>query len=116
MEKGGGMKSDVNRDPIAGKKQREEISVLTSPHWLGAFVAISVVTSFVPFLIGFMLGLTVANDSVFGTYALVSGGFADFIIRSKFGIVLLVLPKPKIPFIMFWVLLSLYVIVFKPFQ
>lgn len=110
------MKSDVNRNRIEGEKEREEISALSSPHWVGAFVAISVVTSFVPFLIGFMFGLTVANDSVFGSYALVSGGFADFIIRSKFGKVLLVLRKPRIPFIMLWVLLSLYIIVFKPLQ
>lgn len=110
------MKSEVNRERIKGEKQREEISVMTSPHWLGIFVAISIITSFVPFLIGFMLGLTVANDSVFGTYALISGGFADFIIRSRFEKVLLVFRKPRIPFMVLWALLSLYIIVFKPLQ
>jgi hypothetical protein len=59
------MKSDVNRNRIEGEKQREEISVLTSPHWLGVFVAISVVTSFVPFLIGFMLRGAISRLSIF---------------------------------------------------
>lgn len=108
------MRSDITNDRIAGSKNRQETSVLTSPHWLGVFVAIAAVTSFVPFLFGFMLGLSVANDSVFGAYALISGGFADFIVRSKFGKVLLVFRKPRIPFIIFWIFLCLYIIVFNP--
>ena len=110
------MGSDENKNCTEEEKERNEISVLTSPHWFGVFLIISIVTSFVPFLIGFILGYTVSSDSVFGTYTLVSGGFADFIIRSKFMKVLLIFKKPKIPFIAFWIIFSLYIIIFKPFQ
>lgn len=97
-------------------KTRKEISVLKFPQWIGVFLAIAVPTSLVPFFLGFLLGLSVAHDSVFGSYALISGAFADFIIRSKFRRVLVVFRKPKIPFIALWFLLCVYVIFFRPFE
>jgi hypothetical protein len=96
--------------------KREETSVLTSPHWLAIFIAIAVPTSLIPLLIGFVFGLSVAQDFVFGLYALISGAFADFVIRWRFGRVLVVFRKPKIPFIILWVLLCFYVMLFTPFQ
>lgn len=97
-------------------EEKKEVSVLKSPHWLTVFFAIAVPASFVPLIIGFIFGLTVTNDHVFGIYALLSGTFADFIIRSKFKRALMVFQKPRVPFIMLWVLLCLYVIVFTPLQ
>ena len=95
---------------------REEILILTSPHWIAVFMAIAVPTSLVPFLIGFIFGLSVAQDFVFGLYAMVSGVFADFVIRRRYGRVLVVFRKPRIPFIGLWVLLCLYVMLFAPFE
>lgn len=94
----------------------EEISVLTSPHWIAIFLAIAVPTSLVPFFIGFIFGFSVAHDFVFGSYALISGAFADFMIRWRLGRLLVVLRKPRIPFIILWILLCLYVMLFTPFE
>jgi len=98
------------------KKEKQEVWVLTSPQWITTFFAIAVPASLIPFIIGFMAGLSVAHDVVFGFYALLSGVFADFILRSKFNRVLLLLLKPRVPFIIFWLLLSLYVMLFSPLQ
>ena len=100
----------------SAEPSRQEVSVLTAPHWIATFVLIAVPTSLVPFFVGFLAGLSVAQDVVFGLYALVSGAFADFIIRWRFGKVLLVLREPRIPFIVFWALLCLYVMVARPFE
>ena len=98
------------------ENKRQEVSVLTSPHWIAVFLAIAVPTSLVPFLIGFMLGLSVGRDFVFGLYALLSGAFSDYIIRWRFGRVLVVFRRPRIPFIILWILLCLYVMLFAPFE
>ena len=92
----------------------EKISVLTSPRWFAAFFAIAVPASLVPFFVGFLLGFSVASDAVFGTYALISGLFADFVLRWKFKKALMVSRKPGIPFNILWMLLCFYVIVFQP--
>ena len=98
------------------RTSQQEVSVFTSPQWLTIFFAISIPASLVPFLIGFTLGLSVSSDIVFGSYALMSGIFADIIIRRKFGRLLIVLRKPRTPFVILWVLLCLYVMLFKPLQ
>ena len=66
--------------------QKKEILVLTSPQWLSVFVGIAIIVSFIPLFAGYLLGFSVAHDSVFGTYALISGGVAHYIIRLKIGI------------------------------
>ena len=48
--------------------KREETSVLAFPHWLVIFLAIAVPTSLIPFLIGFVFGLSVAQDFVFDNW------------------------------------------------
>ncbi len=102
----------MNRE--APDRTAEQISVLTSPHWIAAFFAIAVPASLVPFFVGFLLGFSVASDTVFGAYALISGLFADFVLRWKFKKALMVSRKPDIPFNILWVLLCLYVIAFQP--
>jgi hypothetical protein len=96
--------------------RRQEVSVLTSPHWIAVFLAIAVPSSLVPFFIGFLCGLSVAHDFVFGFYALISGVFSDCMIRWRFGRVLVAFKSPRIPFIIFWILLCLYVMLFTPFE
>ena len=96
--------------------KNEEKSVLTSPHWIAIFLAIAIPASLVLLLIGFILGLSVAQDFVFGLYALLSGAFADFVIRWRFRRVLVVFSKPRIPFIILWVLLCFYVMLLTPFE
>lgn len=96
--------------------EENEISVFTSPQWIAAFLAIAVPTSLVPFFIGYLLGFSVASDFVFGLYALISGAFSDFLIRWRFSKNLILFRKPKIPFLILWILLCLYVMLFTPFE
>lgn len=96
---------------------RRSIAVVTNPHWGGVFIALAVPISILPFAIGFALGFTVASDVVFGLYALISGLASDAIIRYKLNIDLNILPiGPRLPFILLWVLLCIYVILFRPFE
>jgi hypothetical protein len=95
---------------------REEVSVLLSPHWITIFLAIAVVASLVPFFAGFMFGLSVSHDRVFGVYALISGVLADCLIRWRFRRLLLLFTRPRVPFVVLWIVLCLYVIVFTPLE
>ena len=90
--------------------------VLTAPQWPAVFVALAMILSLVPFIVGFLLGLSVASDVVFGIYALISGIAADMILRWKPGRILLVWRRPRIPFVAFWVALCAYVILIQPFE
>ena len=101
---------------VAAGAHPEDASVLGTPYWLGVFLAIAVPASLVLLVPGFLLGLSVSDDVVFGTYALISGALADFIIRTKFRRVLVVFERPRVPFIAAWALLCLYVAVFSPFE
>ena len=91
-------------------------SVFTEPHWIAIFMAIAIPASLIPFALGFVLGLSVTRDAVFGAYALISGIFADYIIRAKLGRALVLLSNPRIPFVVLWILLCVYVVVFRPFE
>ena len=99
-----------------GKEPLDRVSVLTSPHWLGVFFLIAVPASAVPFIVGFMLGLSVSSDIVFGVYALLSGTFADLLLRWRFRKALMALLTPPIPFMVVWLMLCLYVILFQPLE
>lgn len=103
-------------DGNAGAAERREVLVFSSPHWVAIFFAIAVPASLVPFYIGFLLGLSVAHDVVFGVYALLSGVFADFVIRMGFKRLLVVFRKPRIPFLALWIVLCIYIMVFTPFE
>jgi len=99
----------------ASHAEADLVSVLTEPHWVAAFMALAVVLSFVPFAVGFVMGLSVTNTSVFGAYALISGVLADLLFRRILRKVLVVVRSPNIPFVALWVGLCAYVIVFTPF-
>ncbi len=94
----------------------KDVSVFTAPQWIAVFFIIAVPASLGPFLIGFALGFSVESDIVFGVYALISGVFSDYIIRKVFNRSLLLFIKPRIPFIIVWFLLCLYVILFSPLK
>ncbi|MFQ5662662.1 MAG: hypothetical protein ACE5HL_02385 [Terriglobia bacterium] len=102
--------------PDISEKRRVEISVLRAPHWVPIFVVAAAVISFVPFFVGFLLGLSVSSDIVFGVYALISGVAADVVLRRRFGRTLLVWQRPRIPFVAFWIALCSYVILFSPLE
>lgn len=93
---------------------KKDTFVFTSPQWVTCFFAIAVPASLVPFFIGFILGFSVASDVVFGLYALLSGIFADYIIRIRFKRSLMFFIKPRVPFILVWILLCFYVMLFSP--
>jgi hypothetical protein len=90
------------------------VFVVTSAHWITAFVALAMALSLVPFLVGFALGYSVASDFVFGFYALTSGLAADLILRVKYRKALIVWRDPRIPFVVLWAVLCLYVMAFEP--
>lgn len=100
-----------------GEKLTEcrNIQVLTAPHWVAAFFMMAVPISFLPFFIGFALGFSVADDLVFGLYALLSGLAADAILRFRLRVRLVLWSQPRIDFIVLWVLLCFYVMLVKPF-
>ena len=104
----------MNGEAPANSRTAEEVSVLTSAHWTAAFFCIAVPASFVPLIVGYFLGFSVASDPIFGIYALISGLFADVVLRWKFKKALMVWRKPRIPFNVLWVLLCFYVILFQP--
>ena len=91
-------------------------SVLTSPHWVALFFAIAAVASLAPFFVGFFIGLTVASDVVFGSYAFIGGVASYYFIKWKFRRKLVLLKKPEISFLVLWVVLTMYVIAFRPFE
>lgn len=91
-----------------------KISVVTSPQWFTVFLSIAFIFSFVPMLIGYYLGLTVASDTVFGFYALLSGLFADAVLRWRLNISLVLFQRVQIPFIGFWIFVCLYVMIINP--
>ena len=95
---------------------KTETSILTAPHWMFAFIAIAAAISLVPFLVGFILGFSVASDVVFGAYALMSGVAADVLLRSKLDRVLVAWHRPRIPFIALWIVVCAYIILFGPFE
>jgi len=96
--------------------ENRKVSVLTAPHWLTAFLGIAIIFYFVPFFVGFFLGFTVESDIVFGFYAMLSGLFADIVLRWRLKITLILFQRLQAPFIAFWILLCLYVIVFEPLR
>jgi len=96
-------------------RREELVSVLSQPQWVAVFMALSVAVSLGVLLIGFIAGLSVANTSVFGGYALISGVIADVVLRRWLRKVLVVYGSPRVPFIALWFVLCMYVIVFAPF-
>ena len=103
-------------DTPQSASKKKEIAVFRAPYWVAIFVVLAFVVSLVPFIIGFFLGLSVASDAIFGAYALVSGVGVDFVLRSKAKITLLIWRQPKVPFVLFWVVLCFYVMIFHPFE
>ena len=94
----------------------EKVSVLTSPQWLGIFIAIAMVASVIPFLCRFVLGFSVSSDLVFGFYALISGVFSDILLRIRFRRVLVITKNPAMPFVILWIVLTCYVMIFEPLE
>ena len=105
----------VTEDRPAPAQARPERSVLTEPYWVTLFLLIAVAASFLPFGVGFLLGMSVTNTSVFGIYALIGGLLADVVMRRTFRTTLVLFRSPRIPFVAAWILLCLYVIAFRPF-
>jgi hypothetical protein len=92
----------------------ESIFVVTSAGWITVFVGLAIALSLIPFCVGFSLGFSVASDVVFGFYALISGLAADLILRVKYRKTLIVWRDPRIPFVVLWAVLCLYIMAFQP--
>ena len=102
--------------PSAPEPATRDVWILTAPHWLAPFMGLSVVISFVPFILGFVVGLSVSSDVVFGAYALISGTCAHLVLQYRLHRRLLIWRKPAVPFVYFWVLVCLYVMIAAPFS
>jgi hypothetical protein len=96
------------------EERSDSTVVVTSAGWVTAFVVLAAVLSLIPFLAGFLLGFSVASDVVFGFYALISGLAADLILRVKYRKALIVWRDPRIPFVVLWAVLCLYIMAFQP--
>ena len=90
-------------------------NIVLAPHLLTGFVILSAFVSIVPFLFGFLLGLSVSSDLVFGIYALISGVAVDLVFTKVFRLDLVVLASPRIRFVWLWAIMCGYIMIFEPF-
>ena len=93
-----------------------DIWVISHPQWVGVFMILAMIVSIGPLLVGFVLGLSVGSDLVFGIYAFMSGVVVDYALRRVNGRTLVLWRTPRILFIYFWFCLCLFVATFRPFE
>lgn len=84
--------------------------------WNPVYIITCGIVSGVPFLIGFLLGFSVASDIVFGVYVIIGGFFGDMLFTRIFNKTMLPYSGLKIRFRYLWLLIGPLVMVFKPFE
>lgn len=90
---------------------------LIKPFWHFLFFIIGlIVLLLIGIAVRLITGLSSVDDHVFAVEALVSGLLAELIIKKWFHKELYLFPKLNIRFYYFWIVLSLYVFVFQPFE
>ena len=104
------MTADKRRPPAI------EISVVSQPHWMAVFLLIALAVSVVVVPVGLVLSFSVQSDVVFALYAFVGGAVADFVIRSRFRRSLVLITRPRIPLMVGWCVLCIYVALLRPFE
>lgn len=100
------------------KKEPElKVTSLAEPHWAAIFSVVGLVL-LLP--IGLTLtattGLSSASDVVFAFEALTAGLLTELIFRRWLKRTLVLLKKPKVPFVYAWIVLCLYVLMARPFE
>jgi hypothetical protein len=90
---------------------------LKNPIWFLLFTVVGLVIVLpVALLVRVATGLSASSDVVFGFEAAVAGLATDIAFRRILSRRLLLLSKPEIPFIYFWLLLCAYVVFVHPFE
>jgi hypothetical protein len=90
---------------------------LIKPLWHFIFFLLGLI---ILFLIGipvwFFTGLSSSDDRVFAVEALIAGFLTEFVIKKWFHKELYLFPKLNFRFYYFWIILSLYVFFYQPFE
>lgn len=98
-------------------KTRDSFSVLASPYWGLVFLLVMLPFFVAFFFIGGFFDLRAyADEQVFAAYAIIAGIGSDVFLRRWLHVALVVIRKPRIPFILFWVAAGIFVITFQPIE
>ncbi len=94
-----------------------KITSLAQPHWAGIFFVVGFAVLLpMGLILTATTGLSSTSDVVFGIEAMAAGLLTELIFRRWLKRTLVLLKKPKIPFVSAWILLCLYVAVVRPFE
>ncbi len=104
---------------MKSESQNSEIEkvYLIKPLWHLLFFVIGlIILILLGISIRFITGLSSADDRVFAFEALIADLLAEYVIKKWFSKELYLFPKLNFRFFYFWILLSLYVFIFQPFE
>ena len=89
---------------------------MISPIWAGVFFVIGGIITTAIGLVAWQFGFSASDDRVFAIEALAGGLLTIQAMQKFFDKRFVVAPKVTIPFFYIWILLSLYVFIFKPLE
>ena len=96
---------------------RDSFSVLATPYWGLVFLLVMLPFYVAFFFIGGLFDIqTYTEEQVFAVYALIAGIGSDIFLRRWLHVALVVIRKPRIPFILFWIAAGIFVITFQPME
>lgn len=97
-------------------KAEDKFNVLGSPYWVLVFVLLATPLFVMLTLIGNQIKISgTIPEQVYAFNALFAGIMADLFLRRWLFVSLVIVRKPKVPFILFWVVGCFFVYAFKPF-
>ena len=97
-------------------KKEDAFNVITSPYWLLAFILLSIPFFVLLTYVGSQIPVqTTTIQQVYAFNALFAGLAADIVLRKWLRVALVVLRRPRLPFVVVWVVACLVVFTFRPF-
>lgn len=97
-------------------KKEEPFNVLGSPYWLLAFILLSIPFFVILTYIGSQIPVQRTTlEQVYAFNALFAGWAADVVLRKWLRVALVVLRRPRLPFIVVWIFACFIVFAFTPF-
>ena len=95
----------------------EQFNVLTSPYWAAVFVLVMLPFFVLLLYIGsFFDNQGISNEQLFAIYAIFAGLGSDTFLRRWLFVSLVIIRQPRVPFILFWVVGSLFTVTFEPIK
>ena len=105
-------------DIYVGEAPELEIfNVLAAPYWVIVFFLSSIPFFILAMFIGGKIDIRgLFPEQLYGIYALLAGTLADQAIRHGLKVSLVILRKPRVPFVLFWWVGCTIVIAFQPLK